>query len=133
MHERQSAALLHALEIHSKVMLYIANSGPHLLTLLFAFFPFKNFVEWFVIIPDYDIHSLEIIIPFGNDIINSISFLFSCAPFSLHVQKVCERKAIGNSVPPYSWDNCPPHASYDASARLYTSYWDSDSIELVLV
>ena len=37
--ERQSAALLWAPDIHSKVMLYVASSNPHLLTLLFAFFP----------------------------------------------------------------------------------------------
>ena len=41
-HDRQSAALLHAPDIHSKVMLYVASSSPHLLTLLFAFFPFRN-------------------------------------------------------------------------------------------
>ena len=34
--ERQSAALLQA--THSKVMLYVASSNPHLLTLLFVFF-----------------------------------------------------------------------------------------------
>ena len=42
MHKRQSAALLHAPEIHSKVMLEVANSNPHLLTLLFAFLPLRN-------------------------------------------------------------------------------------------
>ena len=41
-HDRQSAALLHVLDIHSKVMLYVASSSPHLLTLLFAFLPFRN-------------------------------------------------------------------------------------------
>ena len=41
-HERQSAALLHAPKIHSKVMLEVANSSPHLLTLLFAFLPIRN-------------------------------------------------------------------------------------------
>ena len=38
-HDRQSAALLHAPDIHLKVMLYVASSSPHLLTLLFGFFP----------------------------------------------------------------------------------------------
>ena len=41
-HERQSAALFLAPEIHSKVILYVATSRLHLLTLLFAFFPCKN-------------------------------------------------------------------------------------------
>ena len=44
-HERQSAALFLAPEIHSKVILYVASSKLHLLTLLFAFFPFRNFVS----------------------------------------------------------------------------------------
>ena len=44
-HERQSAALFLASEIHSKAILYVASSRLHLLTLLLAFFPFKNFVS----------------------------------------------------------------------------------------
>ena len=40
--ERQSAALFLAPEIYSKVRLYVASSRLHLLTLLFAFFPFRN-------------------------------------------------------------------------------------------
>ena len=40
--DRQSAALLHAPNILSKVMLYVASSSPDLLTLLFAFFPLRN-------------------------------------------------------------------------------------------
>ena len=40
--ERQSAALFLAPEIHSKVMLYVTSSRLHLLTLLLAFFPFRN-------------------------------------------------------------------------------------------
>ena len=40
--ERQSAALLQAPDIHSKVTLYVASSNPHLLTLLFAFFPLRS-------------------------------------------------------------------------------------------
>ena len=40
--DRQSAALLHAPNYLLKVMLYVANSSPHLLTLLFAFFPLRN-------------------------------------------------------------------------------------------
>ena len=44
-HERQSAALFLAPEIHSKVILYVASSRLHLLTLLFAFFPFRNFAR----------------------------------------------------------------------------------------
>ena len=40
--ERQSAALFLAPEIHSKVILYVASSRLHLLTLLLAFFPFRN-------------------------------------------------------------------------------------------
>ena len=40
--DRQSAALLCVPNIHSKVILYVASSSPHLLTLLFAFFPIRN-------------------------------------------------------------------------------------------
>ena len=40
--ERQSAVLLWAINIHSKVMLYVASSNHHLFTLFFAFFPFRN-------------------------------------------------------------------------------------------
>ena len=40
--ERQSAALILAPEIHLKEMLYVASSRLHLLTLLLAFFPFRN-------------------------------------------------------------------------------------------
>ena len=40
--ERQSAALFLAPEIHSKVIFYVASSTLHLLTLLLAFFPFRN-------------------------------------------------------------------------------------------
>ena len=40
--KRQSAALFLALEIHSKVMLYVASSRLHLLTILLAFFRFRN-------------------------------------------------------------------------------------------
>ena len=43
-HERQSAGLYLAPEIHSKVILYVASSRLHLLTLLLAFFPFRNCV-----------------------------------------------------------------------------------------
>ena len=42
---RQSAALFLAPDIYSNVMLQVANSSPHLFTLLFAFFPFKNFAS----------------------------------------------------------------------------------------
>ena len=40
--ERQSAALFCAPEIHSKMILYVASSKLHLLTLLLAFLPFRN-------------------------------------------------------------------------------------------
>ena len=40
--ERQSAALFFAPEIHSNVILYVANSRLHLFTLLFAFLPLRN-------------------------------------------------------------------------------------------
>ena len=40
--ERQSAALFLAPEIYLKVMLYVASSRLYLLTLLLAFFPFRN-------------------------------------------------------------------------------------------
>ena len=41
--ERQSAALLWAPGIHSKVMLYVVSSSDHMFTLLFAFLPYRNF------------------------------------------------------------------------------------------
>ena len=44
-HERQSAALFLAPEIHSKLILYVVSSRLPLLTLLFAFFPFRNFAR----------------------------------------------------------------------------------------
>ena len=45
-HERHSAGLFLAPEIHSKVILYVVSSRLHLLTLLFAFFfPFRNFAS----------------------------------------------------------------------------------------
>ena len=91
-HERQSAGLLHAPEIHSNVMLYVANSSPHLLTLLFHIFSITKFVKWLVIIAHYDVSSLEIIIPFGNGIIYSLSFLLSGAPFSLCFQKGVQKE-----------------------------------------
>ena len=40
--DRQSATLLWASDIHLKVLLHMANSSPHLLTLLFVFFPLRN-------------------------------------------------------------------------------------------
>ena len=43
--DRQSAALFLAPDIHSKVMLYVANSRLHLFTLLLAFFPFRNLAK----------------------------------------------------------------------------------------
>ena len=43
--ERESAALFLAPEIHSNVILYVVSSRLHLLTLLFAFFPFRNFAS----------------------------------------------------------------------------------------
>ena len=44
-HEIQLTALFLAPEIDLKVTLYVAISGLHLLTLLLAFFPFKNFAR----------------------------------------------------------------------------------------
>ena len=42
-HDRQSAALLWAPDIHSNMMLWVASSSDHPFTLLFAFLPFRNF------------------------------------------------------------------------------------------
>ena len=42
-HDRQSAALLGAPNIHLKVILYVANSSDNQFTLLLAFFPLGNF------------------------------------------------------------------------------------------
>ena len=44
-HERQSAALLRAPDVHSKVRLKAASSSDHLFTLLLAFLPFRNFCK----------------------------------------------------------------------------------------
>ena len=43
--ERQSAALFLPPEIHSNVMLYVASSRLHLLTLLLVFLPLRNFAR----------------------------------------------------------------------------------------
>ena len=43
--DRQSAALLWALDIHSKVILYVAYSNDHQFTLLLVFFPLRNFCK----------------------------------------------------------------------------------------
>ena len=43
--ERQSAALFLAPEIHLKVMLYVASSKLHLLTLLLVFFPLRKYAR----------------------------------------------------------------------------------------
>ena len=42
---RQSADLFLAPEIHSNVIFSVMSSRFHLLTLVFAFFPFKNFAS----------------------------------------------------------------------------------------
>ena len=42
---RQSAVLLWAQGIHSKVMLYVANSSDHKFTLLLVFFPLRSFCK----------------------------------------------------------------------------------------
>ena len=44
-HDRQSAALFLAPEIHLNVILYVVSSSPHLSILLLAFFPFRNFAS----------------------------------------------------------------------------------------
>ena len=44
-HNKQSAALFLAADIHSNVILYVASSSPHLCTLLLAFLPFRNFAS----------------------------------------------------------------------------------------
>ena len=54
-----------------------------------------------MIISDYDVCTLEIVIPFGDGTVKSIGLSFSCASLSLCLQKVWDKKAIGNSVP--SW------------------------------
>ena len=43
--ERQSAALLQAPDIHSKVMSHVLSSSGHLFTFLFAFVLFRNFCK----------------------------------------------------------------------------------------
>ena len=44
-HDRQSAALFLASDIHSNVIFYVASLSPHLFTLLLVFFPFRNFAS----------------------------------------------------------------------------------------
>ena len=44
-HERQSAALLSAPDIHSNVMLQVASSRDYLFILLMAFLSFRNFCK----------------------------------------------------------------------------------------
>ena len=44
-HERQSAALLWAPDIHSKVMLQVAISRDHMFTLLLTILSFRNFCK----------------------------------------------------------------------------------------
>ena len=44
----------------------------------------QKFGKQFVIIPDYDICTLEVIILLSDSVVNSIGLLFSCAPFSLY-------------------------------------------------
>ena len=41
-HDRWSTALFHALVIHLKLILYVANSSDYQFTLLLAFFPLRN-------------------------------------------------------------------------------------------
>ena len=41
-HDRQSAALYLAPEIHLNVILYVVSLSPYLFTLLLAFLPFRN-------------------------------------------------------------------------------------------
>ena len=43
--DRQFAVLFHVPDIHSKVMLYLANSSDHWFTLLFMFLPLRNFCK----------------------------------------------------------------------------------------
>ena len=44
-HDRQSAALFHAPDIHLNVMLYVVSSSDHQFTLLFTFLPLRNFCK----------------------------------------------------------------------------------------
>ena len=85
--DRQSAALFLAPDIHSNIILLVANSSPHLFTLLFVFFSIQELCEWFVLISNNDVCTQEIVIPFGDSIINSIGLLFSGTPLSLGIQK----------------------------------------------
>ena len=62
-----------------------------------------------MIILDYDICSLQIIIPFCDGIINSISFLFSQAPFSLFLESVVRERQLEILY------NCVPGIVADAS------------------
>ena len=85
--ERQFAALLWAPDVHSKVMLHVASSNPHLLTLLCAFFSIKKSCQWFVVIAYYYFSSLKVIIQFHDCVIYTVGFLFCGAPFPLSVSE----------------------------------------------
>ena len=94
-HERQSAALFLAPEIHLKVILYVASSRLHLLTLLLAFFLFKNFARGFMIIFYSNVSALLVVISFSYQIVNLIGLLFSCAPFSLGFCECMQQEGYG--------------------------------------
>ena len=51
-----------------------------------------------MIIFNSDVSTLQVVIPLGDGVVDSIGPLFGCAPFPLSLN-VCDRKAIGNSVP----------------------------------
>ena len=93
--ERQSAALFLAPEIHSKVILYVASSRLHLLTLMLAFF----YLETMLVAYDHfnsDVSTLQAVISLSDAIVDAIGLLFSCTPFPLglceSVQQKCYRK-----------------------------------------
>ena len=87
-HERQSVALLHAPDNQSKVMLYAASSSDHLLTLMFAFLPFRNFCRGL-----WSLGTTVMVVPLCYDRVNIIGYLFCSGPFPFgvceHVGEKC--------------------------------------------
>ena len=115
-HDKQSAALLQAPDIHSKVMLYVASSSDHLFTLLFAFLPFRNFCRSL-----WSLYTWQCQIP-----VDSSSTLLQHSRLHrllvlgvLHFHwvsvSVWERNATGSSWTLCSCDNWAPQASSEAS------------------
>ena len=114
-HDRQSATLFLAPDIHSNVIVVGCQLRSPSTYFVICILSIQKFGEWLVIISAYDICTLEIVIPLGDSIVNSIGLLFSCAPLSLGFKKVWDKKAIRNSVLSCSCVKWALQASSDVS------------------